>query len=60
MNRIEEYLDEGGVSPFGGWFDGLDSQAAAIVTVALGHLGDGNTSNAKAVAEGMSELRENT
>jgi len=56
---IEEYLDEGGASPFGAWFDGLDAQAAAIVTVALARLADGNTSKVKPIGEGAAELRIN-
>jgi putative addiction module killer protein len=57
MIRIEEYLTTEGRSPFGEWFSGLDAQAAAIVTVALGRLGDGNTSGAKPIGEGAAELR---
>lgn len=57
MIRIEEYLDENSESPFGRWFAALDPQAAAIVTVALGRLGDGNTSNVKPIGEGAAELR---
>lgn len=54
---IQEYLSEDGRSPFGQWFAELDPQAAAIVTVAVGRLGDGNTSNVKPIGEGASELR---
>lgn len=57
MIRIEEYLTQDAKSPFRQWFDGLDAQAAAIVTVALGRLGDGNTSNVKPIGEGAAELR---
>ena len=57
MVLIEEYLTEDGESAFGQWFDGLDPQAAAIITVAIGRLGDGNTSNAKPIGEGAAELR---
>jgi putative addiction module killer protein len=57
MIRIEEYLSENGESPFRQWFDDLDPQAAAIVTVAIGRLGDGNTSNVKSIGEGAAELR---
>ncbi|MBU6456132.1 MAG: type II toxin-antitoxin system RelE/ParE family toxin [Bradyrhizobium sp.] len=54
---IQEYLSEQNESPFRQWFDGLDAQAAAIVTVAIGRLGDGNTSNVKPIGEGAAELR---
>jgi hypothetical protein len=45
--RIEEYISESGDSAFRRWFDDLDPQAAAMVTVAIGRLADGNTSNVK-------------
>lgn len=57
MIRIEEYLTEKEESPFRSWFDGLDSQAAALVTMRLVRLGDGNTSNVKPIGEGAAELR---
>ena len=57
MILIREYVSEEGESPFRRWFDSLDAQAAAIVTVAIGRLGDGNTSNVKPVGEGAAELR---
>ncbi|MGB3541166.1 MAG: type II toxin-antitoxin system RelE/ParE family toxin [Mesorhizobium sp.] len=57
MIRIEEYLTEGEESPFRKWFDALDGQAAAFVTTRLARLGDGNTSNVKAIGEGAAELR---
>jgi putative addiction module killer protein len=55
--RIEEYVSESGDSAFRRWFDDLDPQAAAMVTVAIGRLADGNTSNVKPVGEGAAELR---
>jgi putative addiction module killer protein len=55
--RIEEYVSEGGASPFKRWFDDLDPGAAAIVTVAVRRLSEGNTSNVKPVGEGAAELR---
>jgi len=55
--RIEEYVSDTGDSPFKRWFDDLDPQAAAMVTVAIGRLADGNTSNVKPVGEGAAELR---
>jgi putative addiction module killer protein len=57
MIRIEEFLTEEDESPFGKWFDALDSQAAAMVAVQLGRLADGNTSNVKPIGEGAAELR---
>ncbi len=54
---IREFLDERGASPFARWFDGLDPQAAAKVTVALARMEAGNLSNAKAVGEGVQEYR---
>jgi DNA-binding phage protein len=44
---IVEYLDATGRSPFAGWFDELDSTAAAKVTVALTRIELGNLSNVK-------------
>ena len=43
--RLEEYVREDGVIPYKAWFDGLDAQAAAKVTVAKARLELGNTSN---------------
>lgn len=56
MIRIEEYVSQGR-SPFRQWFDGLDAQAAAAVSVAIERLGEGNTSNVKPIGEGAAELR---
>jgi putative addiction module killer protein len=55
--RITEYLDASGKSPFGGWFNGLDAQAAVKVTVALTRIGQGNLSNTKSVGSGVAEYR---
>jgi putative component of toxin-antitoxin plasmid stabilization module len=54
--QILEYLDDAGRSPFGRWFDSLDAQAAAKVTVAL-RIAQGNLSNAKGIAAGILECR---
>jgi len=59
MIEIVEYADAAGNSPFRLWFDGLDREAAAIVTVSVNRLGTGNTSNAKAVGGGVTELKIN-
>jgi putative addiction module killer protein len=60
MIQIEEYSADGS-NPFRRWFDDLYAQAAAIVTVtvAIGRLADGNTSNVKPIGEGASELKIN-
>ncbi len=42
--RLEEYVREDGDIPYKTWFDGLDVQAAAKVTVAKARLELGNTS----------------
>jgi putative addiction module killer protein len=59
MISIEEFLADDGSSPFGEWFDDLDPQAAAIVTVALARLVDGNTSKVEPIGDGASELKIN-
>jgi putative addiction module killer protein len=59
MIRIDEFITDEDVSPFRRWFDALDDQAAAVVTIAIDRLGEGNTSNAKSLGEGVSELRIN-
>jgi putative addiction module killer protein len=51
------YLDAAGRSPFAGWFDELDSTAAAKATVALTRIGLGNLSNVKTVGGGVLEYR---
>ena len=43
--RLEEYVGEDGVNPYQKWFNRLDAQAAAKVTVAKARLELGNTSN---------------
>ena len=55
--KIVEFLEQGNVSPFRKWFDGLDSIAAAKVTTAIYRLEQGNTSNVKAVGKGVTEYR---
>ena len=59
MIEIEEFITNQDVSPFRRWFDTLDDLAAAWVTIAIDRLGEGNTSNAKSLGEGVSELRIN-
>jgi putative addiction module killer protein len=55
--QILQYLDAAGGNPFAGWFDGLDAQAAAKVTVALARIEQGNVSNVKGVGAGVLEYR---
>lgn len=43
--RLEEYVREDGGNPYQKWFNGLDAQAAAKLTVAKARLELGNTSN---------------
>lgn len=55
--ELREYLDPYGRSPFGLWRAGLDDIARAKVSVALLRLSSGNSSNVKALGEGVSELK---
>lgn len=55
--HIEEYVTDAGASPFGEWFDDLDSAAAARVTVAVTRIGRGAASNVKGVGDGVFEFR---
>ena len=57
MLELREYVGPTGVSEFGRWFDALDAIAAAKVSIALARLGEGNTSNLKAIGGGLAELR---
>jgi putative addiction module killer protein len=57
--EIEEYVTEKGASPFAEWFNALDPQAAAIITVGLARLAAGNTSKVEPIGEGASELKIN-
>jgi putative addiction module killer protein len=57
MIAIWLYLDEHRRSPFGEWRAELDDFARAKVTTAVLRLEQGNTSNVKAVGEGVSELK---
>jgi len=55
--QILEYIDPSGTSPYRDWFDSLNAQAAARVTVAVTQIGLGNLSNAKGVGAGVHEFR---
>ena len=54
---VREYLTLSGDSPFGNWFNDLDPQAAAKITIAVLRLGQGNFSNVKGVGAGVFEYR---
>jgi putative addiction module killer protein len=54
--EIREYVEDER-SPFAGWFDGLDSVTAARVDRYIRRLESGNFGAAKALREGVSELR---
>ena len=56
--KVQEYIREDGSNPYQKWFDSLDPQAAAKVTVALARLELGNTSNIKWL-DGIGEYRIN-
>lgn len=55
--QILEYLDAAGDSPYRDWFESLNAQAAAKVTVALTRIELGNLSNVKGVGAGIQEFR---
>ena len=55
--QIIEYTSRDGSSPFAGWFNRLDPQAAAKVNVALVRIEMGNLSNVKSVGLGVLEYR---
>ncbi len=57
MIRVAEYLDAAGRSPFGGWFDGLDVQAAVKVRRSVARMEFGNFGDAKPVGKGVIERR---
>jgi len=59
MVDIREYHDRGGHSPFRGWYDRLNAEAARKVTTALYRVGLGNFSNAKSVGAGVYECKIN-
>ena len=55
--KFVEYLSADGSSPFAGWFNRLDPQAAAKVDVALIRIEMGNLSNVKSVGLGVLEYK---
>jgi len=54
--EIKEYL-EAGHSPFADWFDSLDAVTAARVDRHIRRLEAGNFGSAKALQDGISELK---
>ena len=56
MIEIREYIGSDGRSPYARWFDRLDVQSAAKVTIALVRLQQGNFSNVKSVGAGVQEV----
>ena len=54
--RVREYIREDGTNPYKKWFDSLDAQAAARISVAKARLELGNTSNIKWL-EGIGEYK---
>jgi putative addiction module killer protein len=57
--ELQEYVTVHGRSPFGSWFERLDSIAAAKITIALTRLAGGNRSNCRSVGAGVQEVRIN-
>ncbi len=57
MPIIKEYLETNGQSPFANWFEELNSEAAAKITVALYRLEQGNFSRVEGVGEGVFEYK---
>src|SRR5258708_1694984 len=56
---VLEYIDPRGRTPFRAWFDGLNTDAAAKVTVALTRMHQGNVGDHKGVGAGVHECRIN-
>jgi putative addiction module killer protein len=57
MVELREYLTAAHRSPYAEWFRRIDVAAAAKVVIALSRLEAGNTSNVKAVGDGVNELK---
>jgi putative addiction module killer protein len=55
--EVLEYLDASGRSLFGDWFDGLNAQAAAKITIAVTRLRQGHVSSVKSVGSGVMEYK---
>jgi putative addiction module killer protein len=59
MIAVREYQHADGRSPFAQWFNGLNAQAAAKVTIAITRIGQGHTANLKGVGGGVVEYKIN-
>jgi len=57
--EILEYLDAGGRSPYGKWFNRLNAKAAAKVTAAIDRIGRGLMTNVESVGGGVYERKIN-
>jgi putative addiction module killer protein len=57
MVDVLEYLDGDGKSPYAIWFESLNAEAAAKVTMAVTRLRQGNFSRVKGVGSGVFEYR---
>ena len=57
MIEVREYQHIDGRSPFAQWFDGLNAQAAAKVTIAITRIGQGHTANLKGIGGGVVEYK---
>jgi len=57
MVDVREYIDDRGRNPYRRWFDRLDPQAAAKVTIGLTRLSLGNFSQVKTARAGVFEYR---
>jgi putative addiction module killer protein len=52
-----EEFERDGRSPFGDWFERLNAEAAAKITIALTRLKEGKHSNVKSVGGGVAEYK---
>lgn len=54
---VREYVDAAGVAPFAKWFNRIEANAAARVTIALIRMQQGNLSEVQGVGAGVYEYR---
>ena len=57
MIEVREYTDRSGRNHFARWFDKLNGEVQARVTIAVERVRTGNLAGAKAAGGGVSELR---
>ncbi len=57
MRELKEYIDIKGINHFAKWFNKLNAQAAAKITVYLTRIQQGNFSRVESVGEGVFECR---